>query len=254
MQNNFAHVAFVDLEAFGIYEPPAQQLTPAEQALGLVTFSQDSLADYELISNDGEHIRCSRKLLESRWAWFRAEMEALEARTRAILGSHDCPETLEEEEEEDEAVDPRRPHGQAAFRPASRNGFSHSHSDCHTPSPSISASASKSPVPISSRSLTLPLDAPAVRALLQYFYTLSLSTPLQRSVSVLTTLLTFTKTYDVIDGLRALVVHALHESIDAENAPRIYESAALAGSVALQVSALRSMMAVSRGKPGTHTS
>ncbi|ORY76275.1 hypothetical protein BCR35DRAFT_267549 [Leucosporidium creatinivorum] len=244
-QNNFAHVAFVDLEAFGIYEPPAQQMTPGAQALGLVTFSQESLADYEVVANDGERVRCSRKLLESRWKWFHEEMEALESKARNLTDSHGRTETLNDEDEDDEAVDPRRP--QAAFRPASRNMFrsSSSQSDHHSPSPSISTHPGRSIFPISLRSLTLPLDAPAARALVQYFYTLSLSTPLQRSVNILTTLLMFTKTHDVIPGLRALVVHALHESIDSENAPRIYESAALAGSVALQVSALRSMMAVS---------
>lgn len=244
-QNNFAHVAFVDLEAFGIYEPPAQQMTPAAQAMGLVTFSQESLADFDVVSSDGERIRCSRKLLESRWIWLHEQLERLESKARNATDSHDRTETLNDEDEDDEAVDPRRP--QAYSRPGSRNMLrsSSSHSDHHSPSPSISAHPGRPIFPLTLRSLHLPLDASSARALVQYFYTLSLSTPLQRSIAVLTNLLMFTKTYDLIPNLRAIVIHALHESIDSENAPRIYESAALAGSVALQVSALRSMMAVS---------
>lgn len=48
-QTNFAHVVLVDLEGFGIYQPPERAMPPSAQALGLMTLAQPRLADFEII-------------------------------------------------------------------------------------------------------------------------------------------------------------------------------------------------------------
>lgn len=101
--------------------------------------------------------------------------------------------------------------------------------------------------------LRLPESSTVGMAVLQYFYTLNLITPLQHSLPVLVSLLLFAREYDV-NHLRALVAHALHgfltrASSNSADAALIYEAAALGGCLPLQVRALKLMMNVSTGCP-----
>ena len=86
--------------------------------------------------------------------------------------------------------------------------------------------------------LNMPEPFPVCVALVQYFYTLSLSTALQNRAPVLSALLFLAKQYK-IDRLARLVVHALHERLEPSIAVGIYEIATLAGEQSLQVRALR---------------
>ena len=85
--------------------------------------------------------------------------------------------------------------------------------------------------------LDLPEPFPVCVAFVQYFYTLSLSTPLQNRAPVLSALLFLAKQYK-IGRLAELVVHALHERLDSSNAVGVYEIATLSGLQNLQVRAL----------------
>ena len=85
--------------------------------------------------------------------------------------------------------------------------------------------------------LDLPEPFPVCVAFVQYFYTLSLSTPLQNRAPVLSALLFLAKQYK-IGRLAELVVHALHERLDSSNAIGVYEIATLSGQQNLQVRAL----------------
>jgi hypothetical protein len=85
--------------------------------------------------------------------------------------------------------------------------------------------------------LTIPEPFPVCVALVQYFYTLSLSTPLQNRAPILSALLFLAKQYR-IDRLARLVVHALHERLEPSIAVGIYEIATLSGEQNLQVRAL----------------
>jgi hypothetical protein len=67
------HVAVVDLEAFGIYQPPPLKLDIPMQELGLAALEEGVLADFEIVCEDGRKIACSRRLLEERWPWFKEE-------------------------------------------------------------------------------------------------------------------------------------------------------------------------------------
>ena len=91
--------------------------------------------------------------------------------------------------------------------------------------------------------LTLQEPFPVCVALVQYFYTLSLSTALQNRAPVLSALLFLAKQYK-IDRLARLVVHCLHERLQPNTAVGIYEIATLCGEQNLQIRAL-SMIHVS---------
>nr|ODN90063.1 regulatory protein ral2 [Cryptococcus depauperatus CBS 7841] len=94
-----------------------------------------------------------------------------------------------------------------------------------------------SPARLTPGTLTMSEPFPVCVALVQYFYTLSLATPLQNRAPVLSALLFMAKQYK-IERLNKLVVHVLHERLDHSNAVGIYEIATLAGEQCLQVRAL----------------
>ena len=93
------------------------------------------------------------------------------------------------------------------------------------------------PARLTPTQLNIPEPFPVCVSLVQYFYTLSLSTPLQNRAPVLSALLFLAKQYK-IDRLAGLVVHALHERLEPNIAVGIYEIATLSGEQSLQVRAL----------------
>ncbi|GAA6020559.1 hypothetical protein JCM10207_008668 [Rhodosporidiobolus poonsookiae] len=236
-QVNFSSVAFVDLEGFGIYVPPARPLEPTQQALGLLTLSQPQLFDYTVVCSDKERLGCSRQLLEARWSWFRDELAAVEAKATAAIEAREQRSTVKsgaygDDTSDDEPIDTMQRVGGARRREASGS------------LPSAPVRAPSRLFPITAHTLELPLAASEVKALLQYFHTLALSTPLQRELAVLSSLLAFTKNYEgLLPELRALVIHALHESLTDDTAARVYQAAALGGAVPLQIRASQVMLA-----------
>ena len=99
------------------------------------------------------------------------------------------------------------------------------------------------PTKIAPTSLTLHEPFPVCVALMQYFYTQSLSTSLQNRAPILSALLFLAKQYKV-DRLARLVVHALHDRLEPSVAVGVYEIATLSGEQTLQIRAL-SMIHVS---------
>ncbi|WWC92140.1 uncharacterized protein L201_007094 [Kwoniella dendrophila CBS 6074] len=93
------------------------------------------------------------------------------------------------------------------------------------------------PARLAPTNLTIPEPFPVCVALVQYFYTLCLSTALQNRAPVLSALLFLAKQYN-IPRLNKLVIHALHERLEPSIAVGIYEIATLAGEQCLQVRAL----------------
>jgi hypothetical protein len=71
------HVAMVDLEAFGIYQPPPLKLELPMQVFGVAALKEGLLADFEIVCDDGRIISCSRRLLEDRWPWFKEQMRRI---------------------------------------------------------------------------------------------------------------------------------------------------------------------------------
>ena len=194
-QQNFDHISFVELEAFGIYQPPPVTLSLDAQLLGLQSLGDESLADFELIpevSTDAEKDRfkflCSSRILEARWPWFRNRKATYNAQLQA-----QNPSSIAEQR-------------------------------------------------LMSRTLNIPESPTVIKALLEWFYTSALVTPLQLSQNVLASLLGFSRTY----GLEALendVKHAMHSQLEPATAVQIHEAATLCGARMLQIRALRIVMA-----------
>ena len=67
-QLNWTHCAFVDLEAFGIYQPPLQLLSPSLQQAGLDWLSMTGGQDFEIVAADGNRFGCSRRILPRKMA------------------------------------------------------------------------------------------------------------------------------------------------------------------------------------------
>ncbi|OXG29117.1 regulatory protein ral2 [Cryptococcus neoformans Tu259-1] len=107
------------------------------------------------------------------------------------------------------------------------------------------------PARLAPHNLTLSEPFPVCVALIQYFYTLSLTTPLQNRAPVLSALLFMSKQYK-IERLNRLVVHALHERLDLSNAVGIYEIATLSGEQCLQVRALNMIHSAKNGSSRGH--
>ncbi|KAI8890896.1 galactose oxidase [Backusella circina FSU 941] len=69
-QVNFAHVAVVDLEAFGIYSYPKETCAPVAQELGLSMLNEPSMSDIEIVTSDGRSIPANSSVIRQRWAHF----------------------------------------------------------------------------------------------------------------------------------------------------------------------------------------
>lgn len=176
-------------------------------------------------------------MLEARWPWFAEELEAVRARQDAATEARDHRVVIGSpayaDSSDDEPIDGVL---QRASSPLPSRRAARSTATIRPPSRVF---------PLMTSTLHLPLPSSDVKALLQYFYSLSLLTPLQRSLPTLSSFLSFTKTYDtVLPSLRTLVVHALHETLDdhPEAAAKVYEAAALGDSVALQIRAMQVML------------
>jgi hypothetical protein len=69
-QVNFTHVAIVELEAFGIYSYPKETCAPVAQELGLSMLNEPSMADIEILTDDGRSIPANSSVIALRWSHF----------------------------------------------------------------------------------------------------------------------------------------------------------------------------------------
>jgi hypothetical protein len=69
-QVNFTHVAVVELEAFGIYSYPKETCAPVAQELGLSMLNEPSMADIEILTDDGRSIPANSNVIALRWPHF----------------------------------------------------------------------------------------------------------------------------------------------------------------------------------------
>lgn len=174
------HVAYIDLEAYGIYQPPSPGLGLGReaQAMGLAALEDGAFADFEIVCDDGRRVPCSRKLLEDRWAWFRDQ------RRRYLAAAATMSET-------------------PGTNPV-------------PPMPALSAADPMLPRPdprLTPRTLHMTEPYPIVIAFLQYLYAQTLLTPLQHAPAVLSSLMLLSSTYDM-SQLRDLVTHAMHRALN----------------------------------------
>ena len=93
----------------------------------------------------------------------------------------------------------------------------------------VKAGSSTKP-PISEPFRTVPSDA----RFLQYFYSLTILTPLQHAPAVLSQLLLLSASYG-LDELGRLVRHAMHRALAPTTSVGVYEVATLCGCQSLQI-------------------
>jgi leucine-zipper-like transcriptional regulator 1 len=193
------HIAMIDLEAFGVYQPPSQELDIRMQEMGLAALEEGVLADFEIVCDDDRRVKCSSKLLEDRWPWFKEQRRLFfQAATKALdtlplsathVALPDVPNTTQE------------------LRPDPR---------------------------LTPRLLCLSEPYPITLALLQYFYSLALTTPLQHAPAVLSALLVLATNYD-LHHLQSLVKHAMHRALSNSTSVGVYEVATLCSCRSLQI-------------------
>ena len=193
------HVTCIDLEAFGIYQPPPLVLDIPMQELGLAAFEEGVCADFEIVCDDGRKVRCSRKLLEDRWPWFKQQRQMfLQAATRAIESLPSLPQQT---------------------------------------SLPVVAGVSDEPRPdprLTPRAFYLSEPYPITLALVQYFYSMALITPLQHAPAVLSQLLLLSSTYE-LTHLQSLVKHAMHRALSYATSVGIYGVSTLCSCRSLQI-------------------
>ncbi|KAI6114416.1 hypothetical protein F5141DRAFT_1187954 [Pisolithus sp. B1] len=199
------HVAVIDLESFGIYQPPPLQIDVSMQEYGISALEEPLLADFEVVCDDGRKIKCSRKVLEDRWPWFKDQ------RAKFLDRAKQAMETLPVSSMDVGLPDlPGAPHSPEA-RPDPR---------------------------LTPRAFNLSEPYPITLALLQYFYSLALITPLQHAPAVLSQLLILSSTYQ-ISHLQSLVKHAMHRALSNSTSVGVYEVATLCSCRSLQIRCLQ---------------
>ncbi|CAE6374484.1 unnamed protein product [Rhizoctonia solani] len=196
---SWGDVAYVDLEAFGVYSPPRRifsaptpPILTAEVAVNgscqdptqthallpvianLRTLHQEQLADFEIVSDDNRRIKCSSAVLEARWGWFRRQRQLFRKKAQKI--------------EAELLRDPTR------GRSGSRSGTGESAEEYLIASMDDREFTELDPR-LSSRELRLSEPYAVTLALLQYLYGLTLVTSLQHAPPVLSALLLIASTY-----------------------------------------------------------
>ncbi|KAH8825198.1 hypothetical protein DL96DRAFT_1612257 [Flagelloscypha sp. PMI_526] len=157
------HVAVVDLEAFGIYQPPPLTIDVPMQELGLAALEEKVFTDFDIICDDGRKIGCSRKLLEERWPWLKDQFKVFNSRARDALQSLPASSM------------------HVALPDLPGSGMSEAQADPR----------------LTPRSFHLSEPYPITLALMQYFYSLALITPLQHAPAVLSQLLVLATNYKI---------------------------------------------------------
>lgn len=167
-------------------------------------------SDYHIVCEDGRALACSKEILKERWPWFKKGWEeACRKAKEAIQGmtTDSDSEGPDKPIAEDRTSTPR-------------------------------ANRWKSTLKVQPQTLQLAEPYPVCKALLEYFYTHDLVTPLQHRAPILSALLILAKQYE-LDDLKRKVVYAMHERLSGSNCLGIYEIASLCACTSLQVRALR---------------
>ncbi|KAJ1309621.1 hypothetical protein OPQ81_006390 [Rhizoctonia solani] len=196
---SWGDVAYVDLEAFGVYSPPrrlfsaptppflspeaaanasGQDPTQAHALLPVIAnlkaLHQEQLADFEIVADDNRRIKCSSAVLEARWGWFRRQRQLFRKRAQKI--------------EAELSKDPAR--GRSGSW--GRNGEG---GDEYPDAGVVDKELAELDPRLSSRELRLSEPYAVTLALLQYLYGLTLVTSLQHAPPVLSALLLIACTY-----------------------------------------------------------
>lgn len=210
------HIAYVELESLGIYQPPIPRLILSHsdgseitgrgfgglgpgRLMGLDALDAELFADFEVLCEDGRRIKCSRVLLEDRWPWFKRHQQRYVDAARKIISSQRQRSELEIDLPPLADLVQLSPED-LSFLPLDER-----------PDPRLTP-----------RILRLSEPYPITKALLQYFYTFDLLTPLQHAPLVLSALLLLSSIYE-LPHLGELVRHAMHRSLGPMTSVGVYD-------------------------------
>ncbi|KAI9322223.1 hypothetical protein BX666DRAFT_1827210, partial [Dichotomocladium elegans] len=74
-QVNFDHLAFVDLEAFGIYNLPQTTCSVLAQEMGLNLLRETAINDFRIFTSENQSISVNSSILSQRWPYFQELMK-----------------------------------------------------------------------------------------------------------------------------------------------------------------------------------
>jgi hypothetical protein len=281
-QTNWDHVFLIELEAWGITQPPSLAMSSASIQLGLQKLASSMLGslrhslpnqkesnaatslclgnrgDFEIICSDGMKLGCDRIILEKRWPWFADRMrdyrstaleESRKVNSKDGLLTNEIKGLILDDSDDEDLDDAKE-----------------------------KAYSIKSDIRITPRQLYMGEPSPVVLALLVYLYTRSLCTSTQRQPAIVAALLVISKVYKM-DDLQKWAKHAAHISLSTDLAAPIgsdtstptsaspvvsdvhfhlpplerhrlavamYEAATICGLEALQIRALRTVMSIAK--------
>ncbi|KAI8342410.1 hypothetical protein BC941DRAFT_412671 [Chlamydoabsidia padenii] len=78
-QNNFDHIAVVDLEAFGVYQLPRITCSTLAQEMGLSLLNEPAVSDFYIVTRENQSIPVNSAVLAQRWPYFAELMETNKA-------------------------------------------------------------------------------------------------------------------------------------------------------------------------------
>jgi hypothetical protein len=219
-------MAYVDLEAFGIYHQPKMTCSPLAQEMGLKLLSEPTVADFYVITRESQEIPVNSAVLRHRWPYFSKLLQEADTVSSSSpiskqqrngqteTGLCDIKEDAEASNDDDIAINDN---GLQADIRYSTNA----------------------------RCMIFPYAYPVVVALLQYLYTDNLLTAQQYQPHILSQLLLLADMYNM-PRLISLATHALHQMLNMSTAPLIFETAALSHQTSLQIRALKLMIAAKK--------
>uniref|UniRef100_V5EHU8 BTB domain-containing protein n=1 Tax=Kalmanozyma brasiliensis (strain GHG001) TaxID=1365824 RepID=V5EHU8_KALBG len=272
-QTNWDHVVVLELEAWGIYQPPQSVLSEAAVQLGLdklaatapsAMASAQALArgngltassadaqntpdqgldqlhlggrgDFEIVCSDGLRIGCDRAILEARWPWFKSKMDEFRKKARRTL------RTAYPAAQDHQTGLRVIPEDIAEFLAEEDDDDDEAVDPLMVPAsarddPQTDKQKLRDPR-FQPRHLQISEPSPVVLALLQFVYTLRICTALQRHPAVVCALMVLARTYNM-DDLASWARHAAHVALADDLNPKASSSSGRHASPALSSPAL----------------
>lgn len=230
-QTNWDHVLLIELEAWGITQPPVKQMSLASIQIGLQKLASSTVGsysasmesgigplddegdpilalggrgDFEIVCSDGMRLGCDRIILEKRWPWFAAKMREYQRKAKQVAKNGSMSKASKKGSRPSTAGDQL-----FALLEEDENDTSIAHSNL----------ATFADPRITPRELHISEPSPVMLALLTFIYTRCVCTQLQQHPAIVAALLIVSKVYDMKD-LEVWAKHTAHVVMSRDLAPR----------------------------------
>lgn len=230
-QTNWDHVLLIELEAWGITQPPVKQMSLASIQMGLQKLASSTVGsysasmesgigplddegdpilalggrgDFEIVCSDGMRLGCDRIILEKRWPWFAAKMREYQRKAKQVAKNGSIPKASKKGSRPSTAGEQL-----SALLEEDENDTSIARSNL----------ATSADPRITPRELHISEPSPVMLALLTFIYTRCVCTQLQQHPAIVAALLIVSKVYDMKD-LEVWAKHTAHVVMSRDLAPR----------------------------------